>query len=133
MHNRGSPPKCCKYLNARYECNDIIIFIYSHYPLDPNSKLFDNKCFTLSFRWFCIRIERVMTVYEHYNVIAFKSFIQIFTVFLLQLHIHLKKGVFKNYCNPFLTSIELSRTGSNVFYPNRTCKLLQQWPQDSGF
>ena len=58
MHNRGSPPKCCKYLNARYECNDIIIFIYSHYPLDPNSKLFDNKCFTLSFRWFYIRIEK---------------------------------------------------------------------------
>ena len=21
----------CKYLNARFECNDIVIFIYSHY------------------------------------------------------------------------------------------------------
>ena len=35
---------------------------------------------TFSIRWFCIRIERVMTVYWNYNVIAFKSCIQIFTV-----------------------------------------------------
>ena len=40
----------CKYLNARFECNDIVIFIYSHYPLDPNAKLSDTKCFTLSIR-----------------------------------------------------------------------------------
>ena len=59
---------------------DIVIFIYSHYPLDPNAKLSDTKCFTLSIILFCIRIERVMTVYENYDVIAFKSCIQIFTV-----------------------------------------------------
>ena len=73
----------CKWMNARIECNDIVIFIYSHYPLDPNAKLSDTKCFTLSIRWFCIRIERVMTVYENYDVIAFKSCIQKFTVYLL--------------------------------------------------
>ena len=70
----------CKYLNARFECNDIVSFIYSHYPLDPNAKLSDTKCFTCSIRWFCVRIERVMTVYENYSVIAFKSCIQKFTV-----------------------------------------------------
>ena len=31
----------CKFLNARFECNDIVIFINSHYPLDPNAKLSD--------------------------------------------------------------------------------------------
>ena len=39
------------------------------------------KVKTFSIRWFCILIERVMTVYENYDVIAFKSCIQIFTVF----------------------------------------------------
>jgi hypothetical protein len=50
----------CKYLNARSECNDIKISVYSYYPLDPNA--------------------RVMTVYGNYDVIAFRSCIQIFTV-----------------------------------------------------
>ena len=40
----------CKYLNARFECNDIVIFIYSHYPLDPNAKIFDTKGNTFSIR-----------------------------------------------------------------------------------
>ena len=31
----------CKYLNARFECNDIVIFIYSHYLLDLNAKSSD--------------------------------------------------------------------------------------------
>ena len=75
----------CKYLNARSECNDIVISVYSHYPLDPNTKSSDTKCITLSIRWFCIRIESVMTVYGNYNVIAFKSCIQIFTVQILTL------------------------------------------------
>ena len=38
----------CKYLNARFECNDIVFFIYSHYPLDRNAKISDAKCFTIS-------------------------------------------------------------------------------------
>ena len=75
-----NPNHHCKYLSARCECNDIVIFIYSHYPLDPNAKLSDTKCFTLSIRWICIHIKRLMTVYENYNVIAFKSCIQIFPV-----------------------------------------------------
>ena len=61
----------CKYLNARSECNDIVISVNSHYPLDSNAKSFVTKGVTLSFRWFCIRIERVMTVYRNYDVIAF--------------------------------------------------------------
>ena len=40
----------CKYLNARSECNDIVISVYSHYPLDPNAKSSDTKCVTLGFR-----------------------------------------------------------------------------------
>ena len=40
----------CKYLNAIFECNDIIIFIYSQYPLDPNAKSSDTKCVTLSIK-----------------------------------------------------------------------------------
>ena len=117
---------------------DIVIFIYSHYPLDPNAKLSDTrwfciwiervmtvnknynviafksciqkftvkmhsmnlllfrlalailctKCVTLSIRWFCIRIERVMTVYGNYDVIAFKSCIQIFTVYVLHTYMY---------------------------------------------
>ena len=64
----------CKYLNAWFECNDIVIFIYSHYPLDPKAKSSDTKSKTFSIRWFCIRIERVMTVYENYNVnLAFRN------------------------------------------------------------
>ena len=34
----------CKYLNARSECNDIVISVFSHYPLDPNAKSSDTKC-----------------------------------------------------------------------------------------
>ena len=52
----------CKFLNAIFECNDIVIFIYSHYPLDPNATIFDTKCVTLSIKYFCIRIKRVITV-----------------------------------------------------------------------
>ena len=37
----------CKYLIARSECNDIVIFIYSHYPFNPNVKLSYTECFTL--------------------------------------------------------------------------------------
>ena len=40
----------CKYLNARSECNDIVISVYSHYPLDPNAKSSDTNCVTLSIR-----------------------------------------------------------------------------------
>ena len=35
----------CKYLNARFECNDIVISVYSHYPFDPNAKSSYTKCF----------------------------------------------------------------------------------------
>ena len=70
----------CKYLNAWFECNDIIISVYSNYPLDPNAKSSDTKGNTFSIRWFCIQFKRVMTVYENYDVIAFKACIQIFTV-----------------------------------------------------
>ena len=73
----------CKYLNARSECNDIVISVYSHYPLDPNAKSSDTICITLNIRWFCIRIKRVMTVYGNYDVIAFRPCIQILTVFLI--------------------------------------------------
>ena len=31
-------------LNVRFECNDIVISVYSHYPLDPNAKSSDTKC-----------------------------------------------------------------------------------------
>ena len=40
----------CKYLNARSECNDIVISVYSHYPLDPNAKSSDTKGNTFSIR-----------------------------------------------------------------------------------
>ena len=73
----------CKYLNARFVCSDIVITVYSHYPFDQNAKTFDTKGKTFSIRWFCILIERVMTVYRNYDVIAFKSCIQIFTVYLV--------------------------------------------------
>ena len=83
----NQPPKTntdvpCKYLNARFEYNDIVIFIYSHYTFDQNAKSSDTKCFTLSIKCFCILIESVMTVYGNYDVIAFKSCIQIFTVYV---------------------------------------------------
>ena len=75
------------WLNARSECNDIVISVYSHYPLDPNAKSSDTKCITLSIRWFCIRIKRVMTVYGNYDVIAFRSCIQILTVNIIDVGI----------------------------------------------
>ena len=68
-------------MNARFECNDIVIIIYSHYPLDPIAKSSETKCVTLSIKYFSIRINRIKTVYENYNVIAFKSCVQIFTVY----------------------------------------------------
>ena len=70
----------CKCLNARFECNVIIFFVYSHYPFNQNAKSSDTKCFSLSVKCFCIRIERVMTVYENYDDIAIKSCIQKFSV-----------------------------------------------------
>ena len=66
-------------MNARFECNDIVIFIYSLYPLDPNGKIFDTKGNTFSFRWFCNRIKRVMTVYD---CIYFKKIAEIFSTAL---------------------------------------------------
>ena len=33
----------CKFLNETFEYNDIVIFIYSHYPLDLNAKSSDAK------------------------------------------------------------------------------------------
>ena len=50
-------------LNARLECNDIVIFIYGHYPLDPNAKSSDTICVNLSIKYFWIRIKRLITVY----------------------------------------------------------------------
>ena len=70
----------CKYLNAWSECNDIVISVYSHYPLVSNAKSSDTKGTAFSVWWFCIRIERVMTVYGNCNVIVFRSCIQILTV-----------------------------------------------------
>ena len=40
----------CKFLNARFDCNEIEIFIYSHCPLDRNAKTFDTKGKTFSIR-----------------------------------------------------------------------------------
>ena len=36
-----------KYLNARFECTDIIfsIYMYSHYPFDQNANTFDAEDF----------------------------------------------------------------------------------------
>ena len=45
----------CKCLNARFECNAIIFFVYSHYPFNQNAKSSDTKCFY-------IRIKRVMKI-----------------------------------------------------------------------
>ena len=68
------PKLRCKYLNAWFECNDIVISIYSIL------RILNLKGNTFSIRWFCIRIKRVMTVYGNYDVIAFRSCIQVFTV-----------------------------------------------------
>ena len=65
---------------AWFESNDIVISVYSQIPFQK-AKTFDTKGKTFSIRWFCILIERVMTVYGNYDVIAFKSCIQIFTVY----------------------------------------------------
>ena len=46
----------CRHLNARFEGNDILIFIYSHYPFDQNAKSSDTEYFTLSIKCFCILI-----------------------------------------------------------------------------
>ena len=54
----------CKFLNARFERNDTVIFIYSHYPYDQNPKTFDTKVNTFSIRWFCILIKRVIILYN---------------------------------------------------------------------
>ena len=40
----------CKYLNGRFECNDNVISVYSHYPFDQNAKTFDTKGKTFSIR-----------------------------------------------------------------------------------
>ena len=60
----------CKFLNARFECNDIVIFIYRHYPLDQNAKVIDAKGKTFNIKCFCILIQGVMPVYKNYKVIA---------------------------------------------------------------
>jgi hypothetical protein len=59
-------------LNARLECNDIVIFIYGHYPLDPNAKSSDTICVNLSIKYFWIRIKRWITVYWNYNEVTFR-------------------------------------------------------------
>ena len=112
----------CKYLNARSECNDIVISVYSHYPLDPNAKSSDTKCVTLSIRWFCIRIERVMTVYGNYDVIAFRSCIQIFTVH------YWKPWNNKEYILLILKKVifTVSSNGQNITY-----RVVRQWQKPS--
>ena len=39
-----------KFLNARFEYNDIVNFIYSHYPLDLNAKSSDTRGKTFGIR-----------------------------------------------------------------------------------
>ena len=108
----------CKYLNARFECNDIVIFIYNHYPLDPNA-----KCFTLSIRWFCIQIKSVMTVYECYNVIAFKYCIQKFTVWLIQILVSQMK-VLENFLFMFYWNIFSKICGLEFEFVRTTVEIL---------
>ena len=48
LHKKSDIRIHCKYLNARFECNDIVIFVYSHYPFDQNAKTFDTKGKTFS-------------------------------------------------------------------------------------
>ena len=69
----------CKFLNARFECNDIVIFIYSHYPLDLNGKSFDTNQIFLHWD---------QEGNKNYDVIAFKSCIQIFTVYEEEIDIY---------------------------------------------
>ena len=40
----------CKYLSARFECNDFVISVCSHFPFNQNSKTFDTKGKTFSIR-----------------------------------------------------------------------------------
>ena len=54
----------CKYLNAWFECNDIVISVYSHYPLDLNAKSSDTKCVTLSDLAFRYLQSRVPNCYK---------------------------------------------------------------------
>ena len=67
----------CKFLNARFECNDIVIFIYVHYPLDQNAKAFDTKGKTCNikclFRSLVIQTERP-TFFKAIEVIIFHMF-----------------------------------------------------------
>ena len=61
----------CKYLNARSECNDIVISVYSHYPLDLNAKSSDTKCVTLSDLAFRYLQSRVPNCYKLDQSLAF--------------------------------------------------------------
>ena len=87
--------------------------MYSHYPFDQNAKSSDTKCFTLSIKCFCILIERVMTVYRNYDVIAFKSCIQIFTLFSIDFLL-ISKFTNKLRLNKFL--------GTNTTEANKSLK-----------
>ena len=70
----------CKYLNARFECNDIVITVIT-LSIQMQNYLTLNVLPLVS-DGFSIWIERVMTEYENHDVIAFKSCIQKFTVHL---------------------------------------------------
>ena len=61
----------CKYLNAWFECNDIVISVYSHYPLDLNAKSSDTKCVTLSDLAFRYLQSRVPNCYKLDQSLAF--------------------------------------------------------------
>ena len=63
----------CKFWNARFEFNSIVIFIYRHYPLDQNAKAFDTKGKTFDIIFFYIQVQVVMLVYKNYDVIAFRN------------------------------------------------------------
>ena len=85
----------------------------------------------------CIRIERVMTVYGNYDVIAFRSCIQIFTVQIISLIIEgcpdtlimrftakpyiLWKILFHWICSKFYEF----KHGHNFFWPQRSWRLLE--------
>jgi hypothetical protein len=84
-----------------------------------STQMQNTKCFTVSIRWFCIRIERVMTVYENYNVIAFKSCIQKFTVHVAHPIQQSRQQVLRAYCSKIdtvLQTLRVSRfhTGTSI-------------------
>ena len=64
----------CKFLNARFESNDIEIFMYNHYPCVQNAKTFDTRSNTCNCQYFNPNLFDESTVVDQEHCLSLQHY-----------------------------------------------------------